>query len=450
MKQIICSVSPRLTFVRKCSWILLATTLIGSTAPGFAGNPAKAASSFERKGAQQLLEATSTARAPRGLPSELDIPELSGLARDWEAQPKTTQFVTTVRDDVSARVAVHEVGTGSRVVVCLHGLFGQSSNWKYVAGALGQDHQLWLMDLPGCGVSDNLKAGKNNPDAYCPQSLAARVLQTLEARLAARPDVTRVVIAGHSLGGMIVLRMFADAELRERYATVLAKVDGLVLFAPSDVVVTQATEDWLAMLSLNATKVRIGDTLGLLQSAMNKSIRSSFCDPSMGSRELSEEGRQMLKNGPQRRATQAMMRSALPWREFGEQLDWPAVEALEAGYQNIRVPCLIVWGQRDKTLPAAMGYKMKDQLPDARLVVVPQSMHLLPLERPGVCAELIRNFDRQLLDGALPVARSVTTLPRESVAMHTLIAGSPSTVGAPAQAAAGLDNAPVESILFAR
>jgi hypothetical protein len=39
-----------------------------------------------------------------------------------------------------------------------------------------------------------------------------------------------------------------------------------------------------------------------------------------------------------------------------------------------------------------MGYKLAAQLPDARLVVLPRSTHLLPSERPTQCSALIRGF----------------------------------------------------------
>ena len=83
---------------------------------------------------------------------------------------------------------------------------------------------------------------------------------------------------------------------------------------------------------------------------------------------------------------------------------------LEASYQHVKVPCLIVWGKCDETLPEATGYKIKDQLPDARLVVIPNTKHLPSLERPRVCAGLIRQFHQQITTGHIAAAHSVQTL----------------------------------------
>jgi pimeloyl-ACP methyl ester carboxylesterase len=409
MKTAIAFINRRLPVARKMTLTLLAVGLVGSTSlASDGGTRPRPVASLEQKGAQLLMERVPP--KPR-LPSDLDHPAFSALARGWAALPKTTHLVRTVHNGVPADVAVHEVGTGPRVVVCLHGVFGQSANWKYIAGALAGDYQLWLPDLPGCGESDSLPSGKSGPGGYGPLALAERVLQALETRLAARPDVGRFLLAGHSLGGMVALRMFTDDGLRERFAPVLARADGLVLFAPCDVVLTQATEEWITVLGLNATMVRLGDVTGLLQVAMEKSVRSGFCDPALATRELAEEGVHLLKNGRQRRAAVAMMLDAIPFRVFGKVLDWEAVEELEAHYQKVPVPCLIVWGHRDQSLTVSMGYKMKDEIPNAGLVIVPQTMHLLPLERPGICADLIREFDGQLRTGGLPAAGTVCKLP---------------------------------------
>lgn len=392
----------------KLRWSIL--LFAGATLLAHAGD-AGAAPAPEQKGAQRLVELNRVSNPAHQLPSERDIPELSPLADAWAALPKETYFVPTVRAGKSVRVAVQEVGQGRTAILCVHGLFSDSSNWRYLAGALGTDQQLWLVDLPGCGGSERIKAARNDLDAFSPEALADRALQVLEARLAAHAEVNRVLIAGHSLGGMIVLRMFANDDLHQRYQHLLAKVEGLVLLAPADVSGAKATEDWLAFLALNSCKVEIGKALGLVQSSMIKSLRAGFCDPAFASRELLAQGQGLLENPEHRIANQCMMRAALPWREFAKRSDFDVSEALEAGYQHVQLPCLMVWGQRDETLPAAMGYKLKDQLPNAHLVLLPRSKHLLPLERPAACAELIRNFEHQLAAAQLPLAHSVRQQP---------------------------------------
>ena len=366
----------------------------------------------ETKGAECLLTLKATPPALPELPSEMNIPKLRRLADAWFSLPRTTNFVTTWQNGVPARVAICEVGnaTNSRVLVCIHGFFGTHRDWRYIAAALGHGYRLWLIDLPGSGASDPPGLHTPGHEAFHPTAMADRVCQVLESQLAVHPEVSRLVLCGTSYGGMLALRMLSDEGLRQRYGPTLTAVEGLVLFAPADVVITQATETWNSVLALNAAKVWAGRTTGILPSMLRNSIRSGFCDPSLASGELLNQGQFVLQNGDCRRSTQDLLRYALPWRVWGKRPDWSARHAIEAAYQNIQVPCLIVWGDCDETLSIAMGYKLKDQIPDARLVVVPDAMHLLALEKPRTCAALLREFVTHLKDPGLSDAHSVQTL----------------------------------------
>ncbi|HOY58973.1 MAG TPA: alpha/beta hydrolase [Verrucomicrobiota bacterium] len=362
-----------------------------------------------QKGAALLVDMAAHPRPVHRLPSDQEIPALSALAEGWSQLAQVTQFVNTTNRGVAARVAIHEAGTGSRVLVLIHGMFSESTNWKYVATALANDYELWLVDLPGCGQSDVPNPDRLGAGGYGPVALADRVLQTLEGRLAARPDVRHFLLAGHSLGGMVALRMFADDTLRQRYGGVLNAVDGLVLFAPCDVMLTQFTPTQQAVRHLNGCKVLLGNLTGILPKVIERATVAGFTEPGLASRELQEQGVRLFSRGKERHIIQAMLRDALTWRVLGEELDWSAVEALEARYRHVRPPCLIVWGECDPTLPLGTGYKLKDQLPDARMVVLARSKHLLQLERPETCATLVREFDEQRRAGRLAAARSVQT-----------------------------------------
>lgn len=404
------SLLPSLTG-RSCRWLVCVGTALHlwlSLGP-LRAEPAvgKRTGANEVKGAQRLVEMAAERRERPKLSSDLDIPQLSRWAREWQSARKRTAWVSTTERGVPARVAVHEVGEGPRVMVCVHGLFGEAANWRYVAAALRGEYELWLIDLPGCGESEAPHPGRLGPGGYGPRALADRVLQAMAARLAARPDVRHLLLAGHSLGGMISLRMLGDEELRERHASTLAAIDGLVLFAPSDVVVTQFTQTQRTMLALNGTKVFLGNLTGILPRAMKQGLRTSFDDPALASRELQTQGIELLSRRANRHATQAMLRDALPWRVVGEEHDWQAIATLERGYEHILKPCLIIWGECDLTLPVSMGYKLKDQLPDARLVVIPRTRHLLPMECPAACAALIRDFREGLDRGRLAAAHTV-------------------------------------------
>jgi pimeloyl-ACP methyl ester carboxylesterase len=59
---------------------------------------------------------------------------------------------------------------------------------------------------------------------------------------------------------------------------------------------------------------------------------------------------------------------------------------LDARYQEIRAPTLIVWGREDRILNPAAGEFMRAQVPRSRLVLMDATGHLPMIERPGATA----------------------------------------------------------------
>ena len=55
-----------------------------------------------------------------------------------------------------------------------------------------------------------------------------------------------------------------------------------------------------------------------------------------------------------------------------------------------------------------MGYKLAAQIAGAKLVVLPDCMHAIALERPDDCARLIRDFQKTVLATRFQVAQPST------------------------------------------
>ena len=65
-------------------------------------------------------------------------------------------------------------------------------------------------------------------------------------------------------------------------------------------------------------------------------------------------------------------------------------------------------GQCDEILPVSMGYKLKDQIAGARLIVLPNTMHSIQMERPKDCVRIIREFAAgPLATRSIPAASSL-------------------------------------------
>jgi pimeloyl-ACP methyl ester carboxylesterase len=55
-------------------------------------------------------------------------------------------------------------------------------------------------------------------------------------------------------------------------------------------------------------------------------------------------------------------------------------------------PALVVWAAGDRVMPPEHGRRLADLLPDARLLEIPGSYTLIPLDQPAQLADAIREF----------------------------------------------------------
>ena len=261
-----------------------------------------------------------------------------------------------------------------------------------MAGALGDDYTLWLIDLPGCGESDKPRPRDLASDGYGPDALAERVYQAMECALSGEAGERRVVFVAHSTGAMVVTRMLAEPEMRARHAAVLGRVAGAVFISPLDVAVEKPVPTLEYVAHLSDAQVELGDAFGMLRERMAKGTAASYDDPEVAPREEVDRGVRIITDTASRHALQAMILQATPRRRDAVRPDWSEVDRLVEQYANIDVPVAIAAGAHDETLPVSMSYKLAAQIPGATLQVIPNCMHSPHLEHPETCARIIREF----------------------------------------------------------
>jgi pimeloyl-ACP methyl ester carboxylesterase len=258
------------------------------------------------------------------------------------------------------------VGGQGPPLLLVHGLGGAASNWTELAPLLARRHRLLVPDLPGHGGSSALPA-VSGLDPF-----ADRV-----AVVAEREGMLPAPVVGHSLGGMIVLRL-ALRRPADVQAVVLAGAAGLSI---GNVVGRQ-------LLSVFTT-VRPGRLAARYRGWVNRSplLRRlvfgfvSVADPVALTEEAVEGflGAQLLHTD---------VDSA--WQAL--RIDDPRQEL-----ESVRCPVLVLWGSEDVQLPLDDAFEYTRRL-RARLRVIPGCGHLLIGERPDACDSAIADF---LGDGGL-------------------------------------------------
>ncbi len=257
------------------------------------------------------------------------------------------------------------VGGHGLPLVLVHGLGGSAANWFELAPLLmAGGRRLLIPDLPGHGGSDPL------PAVAGLGAFADRV-----AALAGRERMTPAPVVGHSLGGMVVLRL----ALRRP-----EMVSGIVLAASAGLSVGAVwTRNLLSIFSFLRPGRLVAHRHGLVaRSALLRRLTFgavSVADP-LGLTEGAIEGflaAQMLHTD---------VGSA--WRALAG--DDPRQEL-----EHVRAPCLVLWGANDAQLPLRDAFEYTRRL-HARLRVIPDCGHLLIGERPDACADAILRFAGEL------------------------------------------------------
>ena len=254
------------------------------------------------------------------------------------------------------------VGGEGPPLLLVHGLGGAASNWTELTPLLSARHRLLVPDLPGHGGSTALPAVSGL------EPFADRV-----ALVAEQEGMLPAPVVGHSLGGMVVLRL-ALRRPDDVQAVVLAAAAGLSI-----------GNVWGRQLLSIFTSVRPGRLAGRYRSWVARSplLRRvvfgvvSVADP-IG---LTDE------------AVEGFLAAHLLHTDVDSAWQALRVDDPRQELEAVRCPVLVLWGAEDEQLPLDDAFEYTRRL-RARLRVIPGCGHLLIGERPDPCADAIERFLR--------------------------------------------------------
>jgi pimeloyl-ACP methyl ester carboxylesterase len=258
-------------------------------------------------------------------------------------------------------------------LVLLHGFGSRLETWRAVQDALAVDRRVIAFDHKGFGHSE-----RSDGD-YGPEKHARDVLAVLDAL-----GVQRAVIAGHSYGGGVALRVALRAPGR---VAGLGLVDA---FALQEQVPTSFA--WAKAPGLGEF---IFTTL-FVELPGEKYVLAFHDGQRFATAEVLDEVRALQQR---------------PGSTFAELMtvrgmDYAHVQA-DYGRATANVPRVVVWGESDRVTPLVQGKKLAALL-DAPLVVVPACGHVPSWERPSVVQDALRGV-LAAADRAVPPSTPPTT-----------------------------------------
>lgn len=256
-------------------------------------------------------------------------------------------------------------GSGPAVLF-IHGILGSLRQWEHLIDAMDDDHRVVMPDLFGHG-----KSAKPFGD-YSLSAHAAAMRDLLD-----HLGIERVTVVGHSLGGGIAMQFFyLFPERVERLVLVssggLGREVNLVLRSATlpgaaqvlSVVASAPVLSRVEALGRGASKI------GWKPGADVSAIWRGFS--SLGDRES-------------RRAFLATTRAVI---DIGGQ----SISAHDHLQDALPVPTMIVWGSKDRMIPASHALSVEKELPDCRVEIFDGAGHFPHLDDPDRFARVLREF----------------------------------------------------------
>ena len=253
-------------------------------------------------------------------------------------------------------------------LVLLHGFPQHWYVWRHLLPQLAATHRVLAFDLRGCGWSEAPKHGYGTPN------LAEDVIAVLDAL-----GIGAATIVGHDWGAWVG---FVAAVRHPDRVRALVSVNMTHLWPVHRRMLPNLWRMWHTAFiehpPIGRLVLRHTGFAGFL-------LRHWSGDPALWEREDLRIYTDLLRDPARARAVE-QVNAAYVWQEiFGHPLG-------RYRKARLRVPTLIIGGERDVVIPPSVLEGGERHADDVRVMVLPRGGHLLPEEQPAAVAEEVLRF----------------------------------------------------------
>jgi pimeloyl-ACP methyl ester carboxylesterase len=255
-------------------------------------------------------------------------------------------------------------------LVLAHGWTETLDFWTYVISDLTREgKRIVAYDLRGHGDSEPAVDGDYALDRFG---------EDLEAVLrAALPDGRRAVVVGHSLGAMSIAAWAEHHDVAER-----ASAAALINTGVGDLVAQSLLFPVPAFAQVINRTIAVRGFLGartplprVSTPASHAAIRYIAFGPDATPAQVAFYERMLVATPPDARAKIGIAMSELE---------------LHQALERLTIPTVVIAGEDDRLTPPSHANKIADMLPDLdRLIVLPDTGHMGPLERPAAISRAL-------------------------------------------------------------
>jgi pimeloyl-ACP methyl ester carboxylesterase len=268
--------------------------------------------------------------------------------------------------DLHGHRVIYRIAGSGPPVVLIHGMVNSSRHWEAVALRLADSYTVIAPDLIGHGDSATPRGD------YSLGAHAASIRDLLTAI-----GVERATIVGHSLGGGVAMQFFYQFPQRTE-RLVLVSSGGLGRQV-SPLLRSAALPGASTLLSLAAHPLVLA---ALRHAGTRLEKRGSGKDVYL---RAVARALQPLGQAGAREAFLQTLRAVIDVR--GQR-----VSARDRLHLLSSMPTLVVWGERDHTIPLAHGRDTHEAVPGSRFETLPRAAHFPNLEDPEGLAAVLRDF----------------------------------------------------------
>jgi pimeloyl-ACP methyl ester carboxylesterase len=264
---------------------------------------------------------------------------------------------------------------GRELVLCVHGMTGDATNWTDLIAELVPDFDAIAVDLPGSGFS----APPKTPRGYTITALAATVIELIEAL-----DRGPVHLIGNSMGGAVSVRVAARRPD-------LVKTLTLVSAALPDRRPHRQTAHF-PVLALPVLGTRLVRQFGRLpaENRIAGVLQTCHYDPAaVHPARVAQSVEELRRRDGLDHDAMTVTRAA---RTLVAETFRPRRFSLWRDAERTRMSALVLFGTHDKLVSPDLADRAARTFPSARVLVLPETGHLGQMEHPAAVASLFREM----------------------------------------------------------
>lgn len=283
------------------------------------------------------------------------------MVGDGRSSGFENRVIATLRDGL--RIGVRELGSDDAAppLLLLHGFSGSSESWtEIVLERLAESRRVLAVDLPGHGVSDI----PSEPGRFAFAAVVSDLVDVLDVL-----EITTAVWVGYSMGGRLALG--AGLLVPDRVSKLVLESASPGLATEDDRIRRRTADEELAC------RIESRGTDWFAEEWGNQPLFET-------QKQLSPEIRAGLRR---RRAANRPEALAACLRGLGTGMQ----PSLWSALGHVAAPTLLIAGAEDPKF-VNTSQRMLEELPDARLAIVPGSGHEVHLERPEAWLSVVASF----------------------------------------------------------